>query len=199
MPAPEKAMYNFDAVQGAGIFKTTDGGATWTQLPSTANSSFYYVNRLAICPTNSLSLLAATRSGIFRSVDGGTNWNLGRTARRLWTSCINPTNGQCVASGWNGNAFYSTDAGSHLVGRDRHASAHGFWPAGWNSPMPRAIPSIVYASVDNNSGEVYQSTDGGHTYSLVNTGNNYLGGQGWYDNCIWVDPTNPNILVVGGA
>src|SRR6266567_561895 len=34
---------NFEALRGAGIFKTTNGGVTWTQLSSTANSSFYYV------------------------------------------------------------------------------------------------------------------------------------------------------------
>src|ERR1035438_3878512 len=38
-----EAMYNLDAVRGAGIFKTTDGGTTWTQLLATANSSYQYV------------------------------------------------------------------------------------------------------------------------------------------------------------
>ena len=32
------------------------------------------------------------------------------------------------------------------------------------------------------------------------TGNpSYLGTQGWYDNAIWVDPSNPATLVVGGG
>src|SRR5262249_19532724 len=39
---------------------------------------------------------------------------------------------------------------------------------------------------------------GGASYTLRNTGSNYLGGQGWYDNLVWVDPTNPNLLIVGG-
>src|SRR5262249_28222939 len=60
-------------------------------------------------------------------------------------------------------------------------------------------PNIVYASVEVNSGELWKSTDGGLTYSLVNTGTGYLGSQGWYDNAIWVDPANPNLLVVGGG
>ncbi|MGH7969862.1 MAG: hypothetical protein ACREIC_14150, partial [Limisphaerales bacterium] len=67
-----EAMYNADAIRGAGIFKTTDGGTTWTQLAATANSSYQYVGRLAISPTNSQVILAATRSGIFRSTDAGT-------------------------------------------------------------------------------------------------------------------------------
>ena len=56
---------NFEALRGAGIFKTTNGGTTWSQLSSTANSSFFYVNRLAISPTNRLFILAATGTGIF--------------------------------------------------------------------------------------------------------------------------------------
>ena len=31
---------------GGGVFKTTDGGNTWTQLPATFNSSYLYVTRL---------------------------------------------------------------------------------------------------------------------------------------------------------
>ena len=36
------------AVRGAGIFKTTDGGATWARLPETNNLDFHYVNDIVI-------------------------------------------------------------------------------------------------------------------------------------------------------
>ncbi len=45
--------------RGAGIFKTSDGGATWPQLAATTNASFQYVNRLAIDPKNSQVMLAS--------------------------------------------------------------------------------------------------------------------------------------------
>lgn len=62
-------------VRGAGIFKTTDGGTTWTQLPSTANnSSFYFVNDLVVSPNNSQRIYAGTTTGVWRSLDGGANW-----------------------------------------------------------------------------------------------------------------------------
>ena len=192
-----EGMYNQDSVQGDGIFKTTDGGATWTQLASTANGSFFYVNRLAICATNNLILLAATRSGIFRSIDGGADWSQINGTETLDLQ-FSPTNGQCIASGWNGSAFYSEDAGVTWSAAAGLPSSSGFIVGRVELAYAPSDPLIVYASEDNNSGEVYKSTDGGQTYSLVNTGNNYLGGQGWYDNCIWVDPTNPNTLVVGG-
>jgi hypothetical protein len=62
-------------VRGLGIFKTTDGGATWTHLANTANNpNFYYVTQLVVSPGNSQRLYAATLMGIFRSLDGGVNW-----------------------------------------------------------------------------------------------------------------------------
>ena len=64
---------NGDSLRGDGIFKSTDSGTTWTQLASTANSSFWQVNRLVVSPNGSV-LLAATRSGLFRSTNAGVSF-----------------------------------------------------------------------------------------------------------------------------
>ncbi|MEO0629638.1 MAG: hypothetical protein AAFY46_02785, partial [Planctomycetota bacterium] len=69
-----EGVFNGDAVRGLGIFKTTDGGATWTQLPSTVGSSFFYVNQVRISPTDSNRIFAATRSGVWRSTDAGATF-----------------------------------------------------------------------------------------------------------------------------
>jgi len=67
---------NIDAINGLGIWKSTDGGATWIQLSSTTNLS--YVNDLEFDDNG--YIYAATRStvaslrGIIRSTDGGTTW-----------------------------------------------------------------------------------------------------------------------------
>ena len=45
-----EGYYNVDAVRGAGIFKTTNAGASWSQLASTANEDFYYVNKIVVSP-----------------------------------------------------------------------------------------------------------------------------------------------------
>jgi photosystem II stability/assembly factor-like uncharacterized protein len=69
-----EGYFNGDAVRGAGIFKTTDAGATWAQLTSTNTSNFYYVNKIAVSPNNSNRVYAATRTGLFRSLDAGATW-----------------------------------------------------------------------------------------------------------------------------
>jgi hypothetical protein len=82
-----EGFFNGDAVRGAGIFKTTDAGANWTQLSNTNTADFHYVNDLIVSPNNSQRLYAATRTGVWRSTDGGTNW----------TQVFNPSvNGGCL-------------------------------------------------------------------------------------------------------
>ncbi len=70
-----EGYFAVDNVRGAGIFKTTDSGATWTRLASTAgNTNFFYVNDLIVSPVNSERLYAATRTGVWRSIDAGVTW-----------------------------------------------------------------------------------------------------------------------------
>ncbi|WP_291987644.1 Ig-like domain-containing protein [Luteitalea sp.] len=69
-----EGFFNADAIRGAGIFRSTDAGVTWTQLASTNNSNFHYVNSLIVSPRNTQRLWAATRTGLFRSIDGGASW-----------------------------------------------------------------------------------------------------------------------------
>src|SRR4029077_7917922 len=63
----------------------------------------------------------------------------------------------------------------------------------------RSNPTTVYASVDLNGGSIYRSSNGGASFSLVfNGAPDYLGTQGWYDDALWIDPTNENTVIVGG-
>ncbi len=191
---------------GAGIFRTTDGGATWTQIPTTANENFLWVNRMALHPANPSVMLAATRNGLWRS----TNVNEASIADVKWTKELevsiikdvdfDPNDGNnAVASGSNGKAYYSKDGG------DSWNPAAGLPRGlGWvNRAEVAYAPSnseIVYLSlfITNPTGtKFYKSIDGGKTYSLV-TDQNILTGQGWYNNVVWVDPTDADTLIVGG-
>ncbi len=69
-----EGFFNGDAVRGAGILKSTDGGETWALLPSTGNSDFHYVQKVVVSRGASQRVYAATRTGIFRSVDAGASW-----------------------------------------------------------------------------------------------------------------------------
>ena len=54
-----------------GIYKTTDGGNTWS---SVNNGLDPYTNDIQIDPTAPETLFAAAESGIYKTTDGGTLW-----------------------------------------------------------------------------------------------------------------------------
>ncbi len=64
-----EGFFNFDAVRGAGIMKSTDAGETWSQLNGPNRDKFYYINDIVIAPSG--HVYAAARSGVWRSTNGG--------------------------------------------------------------------------------------------------------------------------------
>jgi photosystem II stability/assembly factor-like uncharacterized protein len=70
-----EGYFNIDGVRGAGIFKTTDGGATWSRIAATATADFRYVNDVLVSPRSSNWVYAATRTGVWRSTNGGNTWS----------------------------------------------------------------------------------------------------------------------------
>jgi CSLREA domain-containing protein len=198
-PAAHSTLYagtgegfsNIDAFQGAGVFVSTDTGATWIQLANTQN--WHYVNRVDISP-NGNTLLVATDTNLQRSVNGGQNWTAVLNGTIFDVNFAPNSNSNAVASGGQGWAGYSINGGANwtpasiLTATGRIEVAYA-----------PSNPNVVYASIDINNGELWKSTDGGHSYVPVNTGNSLLGGQGWYDNIVWVDPTNENVVIVGGV
>lgn len=216
-----EGYYNADGIRGAGIFKSTDGGTTWTQLASTSTSpgsgqtasDYYYVNRLAMNSDGTV-LLAATRTGIYRSTDGGVSF---ARATMVGGGAITIGDGSfdaitdvdfkpgstdaAVAATFDGTAFYSTTGGSTWT------AATGL-PAGSFRRIETAFgtstPGIVYASVDLDGGSLYRSIDSGASYGEMfdgasDTTINPLSGQGWYDNMLFVSPVDANFVVWGGV
>jgi hypothetical protein len=179
--------------QGAGIFKTFDGGATWDQLPATNNEDFYYVNRIAISPTNHNILLVATNNGIFRSVDGGGTFNL-VSAGKTYDVDFHPTDGQkAVAGRSDGKPQFSSNGGLTWT------NATGTAGARVEITYARNSPNIVYAAISSNGRiKIYQSTNDGQSYALKTSGNG-VSTYANYNNALWVDPTLPSRLLLGGV
>ncbi|MFN8493339.1 MAG: hypothetical protein U0350_37420 [Caldilineaceae bacterium] len=182
-------------VPGVGILKSTDSGDTWAVLEATRNANFAFTAKLAIANDGN-TLLAATVTGLWRSTDGGATWGPAAGIANntdLVEAAFNPAdNSKAVAAGRVGSAWYSTNGGANWT------QATGLPTGRTQLAYAASSPNIVYASVNQNDGEVWKSTDGGQSYARTYTGGRYLNGQGWYGNVIWVDPTNPNIVIIGG-
>lgn len=194
---------NADAVQGDGIFKSTDHGNTWTQLAATAaNEDYFYVNRIIVDPADEDIVVAATNTGIFKSTNGGTSWTEVYTnANRVQHIIADPTDFDVQYATVNSfGVIKSTDAGNTWA-----SSKTGI---GAGARMEIAIaPSnhnrlYLAVQVGTSGSDLYTSTNAGANWMLVNdasgTNPNWLGAQGWYDNTIAVDPYNDTTLFVGG-
>ncbi|WP_030264765.1 WD40/YVTN/BNR-like repeat-containing protein [Streptomyces sp. NRRL B-24484] len=192
---------NVDAVRGNGLFRTTDG-STWASLPATRTPDFRSVGRIAVSPDGAV-LLVAGSTGLLRSAD---------PARAQWTTVLSaqvgdvrfdPTDGQRAVAGGlrTGEAWFSRDGGLSWT-----PATTGAWTGRVELAHAVRDPSVVYASVEMTSGQIWRSTDGGATYlarrilDVDGRPAEYLGDQGWYSNAIWAgDPTDENLLVTGGV
>ena len=194
---------------GLGAFKSTDGGRTWAFLPATnvdANPDWRFVNRLAIHPTQTGTLLAAMSNNnraigaIYRSTDSGATWTRAATMKALDIAFDPNAPANAVAGLDDGTIAYSRDAG---ITWTRSAPLVSGTPTGRQGTaraeiaFARSTPGLVYASLDNNKGEVWKSVDAGASWTKLATPG-HLNEQGDYDNAIWVDPTDGNVVVVGG-
>lgn len=207
-----EGFFPIDTLRGNGIFKTTDGGDNWRPLSSTQNNSdFQWVNRLAISPTNSELLLAGTQFGLFRSENGGDDWVRVLATVGVLDVLFRPNDGTaaaddpesritCLAATGRGDVYYSSDDGLT-------------WLPSGGLPAPGALQraelaysrsntAIAYASAialygTELRGELWKSTNGGRTFVHVGEPS---GGTtaSWYANTLWIDPTNPNTILVGG-
>jgi photosystem II stability/assembly factor-like uncharacterized protein len=76
-----EANSSVDSYDGAGVFRTTDGGDTWSSLGLAATAR---IARIAVDPSDPQKLFVAAMGtqfstgpdrGLYRSTDGGTNWS----------------------------------------------------------------------------------------------------------------------------
>jgi photosystem II stability/assembly factor-like uncharacterized protein len=194
---------------GVGVFKSTDNGLTWSYLANTSpdtNMDWRFVNRIAVQPQQGNVLLAGTTNGnnsrlggIYRSADGGQSW-VHVAAFKALDIEFDPNNPQNVVAGRDdGFIAYSRDAGQSWTATAQLIPA----PAGRNNTaraeiaFARSRPGLIYASIDNNKGEVWKSDDAGQNWVLLSNPQ-HLNDQGDYDNALWVDPGNENNILTAG-
>ena len=193
---------NLDAIPGNGIFKSIDRGETWTQLASTVNNDSIFVNRLVVDPTDENIVIAATSTGIFKSFDGGTSWTKVLSGNDVQDMVANPLNFSTIYAARNGaGIFKSIDAGDSWI-----QSNDGIIGAGrMEIDIAPTDTNRLYVSADTPNGTLFMSTNAGASWKEVvdvegseYENVNWLGSQGWYDNCIVVHPYDENIVFYGG-
>ncbi len=208
---------------GEGLFKSTDGGNTWTEIEGFENSE--RISSIEINPSNSdemyVGVLGALWGdsedrGVYKSTDGGATWKKifyigeGTGISDLVMDPENPNTLYASAwefrrTAWSFNSggtksglFKSTDGGATWN------KIHNGFPSGPLGRIAFALAhsdtKILYATVeaekDSDKG-MYRSDDAGASWKLLS--NDFgLVVRPFYFSRIVVDPKNPDIVVKGG-
>ena len=202
-----------DIAQGLGMFRSADGGATWTSI---GLKDTQQIGKILVDPRNPDVLLVAAlghpygpnpERGVFRSTDGGATWtktlfkdadtgaidlafqpdNPDVVYASLWQTRRPPWNVYPPSNGPGGGLYKSVDGGrtwTALAGRGLPAS-----PGHIGLATTPARPNRVYALVDAAEGGLYRSDDAGATWSKV-SGDKRIWQRGWYFGGVTADPRN---------
>jgi photosystem II stability/assembly factor-like uncharacterized protein len=149
---------------GNGVYKSVDGGRSWTHL---GLDETHHIGKVAIDPRDPNNVFVAAigklyaanaERGLFRSRDGGRTWQkvLGDDNVGAVEVVFDPTNSQILYAGL------------------------------WNTRRP---PWFTYAPTNGPGGGIFKSADGGTTWTRLTNG---LPSAGIGRTGIAVAPTNPN-------
>jgi ligand-binding sensor domain-containing protein len=197
---------------GLGVLKSTDGGVTWSAPVLLGDSSS--IRKIIVSPNNSNLILVATDQGLYRSTNAGASYQL----QPLGAGDGKPEVWSIAWSG--GNRFTaSTRSSSGKIWFSTEQAASWTEAAGYANNLGRislasapSSPNIQYALTHDSNDiatQIYKSTDGGQDWSSLNIDQEsyvnhaepvrkLLGGQGYYNQMVVVNPTTPNIAYFGG-
>lgn len=207
-----------DIAQGDGMYKSADGGKSWTHI---GLADTQQIQRILVDPADAQHVYVAAlghpygpneQRGVFESRDGGQQWAkiLGPNAdtgaidlafepgnskviyAALWQTRRPPWNMYPPSNGPGSGLYKSVDGGAHWT----HIGGHGFAKGVIGRigiAISRAAPKRVYAIVDGDEGGLYRSDDAGANWRRT-TNDMRIWQRGWYFGEIAADPGNPDRL-----
>jgi photosystem II stability/assembly factor-like uncharacterized protein len=141
-----------------GVFRSTDGGITWTlesDLPILPFNSIQFINI-------SQGYVAGWNGNIFKTTDGGENWSSISTSTNFRIECVYFTS---VDTGWIGGEliydqaiFKTTDGGNT-----------------WNAELANQLSGLIYSIcflneigfASSSEGQIYKTNNGGYNWNIV--------------------------------
>ena len=206
-------------LQGDGVYKTIDGGKTFTHVGLEKTLA---IARIRIHPANPDVVYVAALGdpygpnddrGVFKTIDGGKTWtkSLFRDARTgavdlsmdpknpdvlyaaLWEVYRTP---HSLSSGGSGSGLFKTiDGGATWTELTKHDGLpSGLWGKVGVS-VSAADPNRVYAIVEAAEGGVFLSDDAGKTWKKINE-DRRLRQRAFYYTRIYADPQSKDTVYI---
>jgi photosystem II stability/assembly factor-like uncharacterized protein len=213
-----ESCWRGDISYGDGMYKSVDGGKTWTHI---GLEDTRHISRVIVHPTNPDIVFVAAMGhaygpnetrGVFRSSDGGKTWQKvlfkdNKTGAIDLT--FDPSNPHVLfaalyeaqrypwtaVSGGPGSGLYkSNDDGATW----KRLEGHGL-PSGILGRIGVSVSGAdgnrVYAIIEAEKGGIYRSDDAGDSWQLL-TGDHRYTQRAWYFHHIFADPKNVDTVYV---
>ena len=212
-----ESCVRLDVSYGDGVYKSTDGGKTWTHL---GLADTRHIARIRIHPRNPDIVYVAAlghlfgpnaERGVFRSTDGGKTWEhvlFKSVDAGVADLSLDPNNPRLLyAAIWQVRRdFWSLISGGPDSGLYRSTDGGDTWteianhpglPKGLKGRMGVAVSPAkagrVWATVEAEDCGLYRSDNGGATWELVSD-NRDLQGRPWYYQHVFADPQDPETV-----
>jgi photosystem II stability/assembly factor-like uncharacterized protein len=201
-----EGWYNGDALEGAGVYKTTNGGTTWSLLASTTTgganaNAFKYTQKIVV---NSFGeVFAATQSGVLKSTDGGVTWSVSLIGSSFASDLEIASDGVIYAAfgrfGQASGIYKSTNQGVSWsnITPDANQDRVEIALAPSTSGATQVIYAMAQSRANYNTAWIKKSTDAGASWTDINNPD-LTSNQAWYDMILAVHPTNSNLVIGGG-
>lgn len=203
-----------DVSYGDGVYKTTDGGDTWSNLGLKATR---YISRILVDPRNHNHVIVGTlgdvygdspERGVYVTDDGGRTWkhtlyvgpesgasDLAMDRRNpsvlyagIWKFQRRPWT--FVSGGSEDGLYRSNDGGETWTKLEGHGLPSG--PTGRiGVAVAPSNGSRVYALIESKDGLLWRSDDGGTNWTMVSN-DSQIDARPFYFTHVEVDPKNPD-------
>ena len=188
------------ALATQGVYKTTNGGTTWTRQIAATFTTASFANFVHFWDANNGVCMGDKKNGyfeIYTTTNGGTNWTRTPSTNITASSTEYGYTGKFYVQG--NTIWFGTDGGELMRSTDKGLN--------WTTiitPIADFGGGTVATSVgefafkDNNNGVIqqtisnsfYVTTDGGTTWNTIATSDMFWGS---------IDYAGPNMLVSGGS
>ena len=211
-----------NVISGDGVYRTSDGGRTWTHLGLESASGQQAIGRIRVQPDDCDLVYAAVfgdpfgpseQRGVYRSQDGGRTWQrvLYRSERAgaVDVALARREPGTVYAAFWEAYRkpwlLWSGGDGSGLF---KSVDGGDTWTELTGNPgLPTDLwgkvavsvsgpdPDLVFANIEAAEGGVFASSDGGATWTRT-SGDRNLRTRAFYYTRITADPVDRNTVYV---